>query len=64
MKLVISPIENTLFSSVEVTLSVFLRIVATIAPRIFRPTIDMSQLKCTLNRAEIKVAPSRDPAYT
>lgn len=63
MKFVISPTLNSLVSTVEVTLRVFLRIVETIAPRIFSPTNDINQLKCTINNVEIRVAAKRPAAY-
>jgi hypothetical protein len=63
IKLVISPTVNDLERSVEVTLRVFLSIVETIAPRILSPIIDISQLKCTMNNADIIVAAKRAPAY-
>lgn len=63
MKFVISPIEKALLSSVDVTLRVFRKIVDTIAPRILRPMMDISQVKCTLNNADIIVVDRRLAAY-
>lgn len=63
MKFVISPIEKALLSSVDVTLRVFRKIVDTIAPRILRPMMDISQVKCTLNNADIIVVERRLAAY-
>lgn len=63
IKFVISPIENDLDKTVDVTLNVFLSIVDIIAPRIFSPIIDISQLKCTLNRAPTTADVKRPAAY-
>lgn len=63
IKFVISPKLNVFVSSVDVTLSVFLRIVETIAPCILMPICDISQLNWVLNRADTSVAPRSPPAY-